>query len=74
MSAECWKKQENKQFCNCTYEPCSRKGNCCECIQHHLAMKQLPACAFPDDVEKSWDRSFKKFVEIYNERYGTNQE
>ena len=70
MSELCENKEKNKQACNCTYEPCSRKGNCCECIKYHLSMKQLPACAFPDDVEKSWDRSFGKFVEVCKERYG----
>jgi hypothetical protein len=24
-------------------------------------MKQLPGCCFPDDVEKTYDRSFKAF-------------
>ena len=61
---EC-KINENKKGCNCTYEPCSRKGMCCECLQYHLKMEQLPACCFPDDVEKTYDRSFKRFVEIY---------
>jgi uncharacterized protein DUF6485 len=70
MAETCEKLLENKQFCNCTYEPCSRKGKCCECMQYHLKMKQLPACAFPDDVEKSWDRSFSKFVEVCRDRYG----
>jgi len=70
MTEKCENSEKNKQFCNCTYEPCSHKGKCCECIQYHLGMQQLPACAFPDDVEKSWDRSFKKFVEVCRERYG----
>ncbi|MDI6704441.1 MAG: DUF6485 family protein [bacterium] len=61
---EC-KLQENKSRCNCTYEPCSRKGICCECIQYHLRMKQLPACFFPSDVEKTYDRSIKRFIETY---------
>lgn len=70
MAETCANQQANKQLCNCSYEPCSRKGKCCECIQYHLEMKQLPACAFPDDVEKSWDRSFRKFVEVCHDRYG----
>jgi hypothetical protein len=28
-------------------------------------MSQLPACCFPDDVEKTYDRSFRRFAEIY---------
>ena len=55
----------NMSFCNCTYEPCPRKGNCCECIRYHVKMKQLPACCFPDDVEATYDRSFKRFAQIY---------
>ena len=31
---EC-KVEENKLRCNCTYEPCSRKGICYDCIQYH---------------------------------------
>ena len=56
--------QPNLENCPCTYEPCSRKGICCDCISYHLAMKELPACAFPPEVEKTFDRSFRKFVEI----------
>lgn len=62
--SEC-KLQENKSRCNCTYEPCSRKGICCECIQYHLRMKQLPACFFPKDVERTYDRSIRKFIKVY---------
>lgn len=61
---EC-QKSENIDDCNCTYPGCPRKGVCCECIAYHLEMDELPACCFPDDVEKTYDRSFKKFAEIY---------
>jgi hypothetical protein len=27
-------------------------------------MRQLPACAFPDDIERSYDRSFEKFAQL----------
>ena len=62
---EC-KSANNKTKCNCTYEPCSRKGICCECIQYHLSMQELPACCFPDDVERTYDRSIRKFIEIHS--------
>jgi len=39
--------------CNCTYPGCSRKGFCCECLAYHLSSKELPACCFPADVEKT---------------------
>ena len=25
----------NRQACNCTYEPCERKGVCCNCVRNH---------------------------------------
>ncbi|RKY46007.1 MAG: cytosolic protein [Candidatus Neomarinimicrobiota bacterium] len=60
------KKDKNLEFCNCTYEPCSRKGICCDCLRYHLRMRQLPACCFPDDVEKTYDRSFERFASLVN--------
>lgn len=57
--------ERNMNRCNCSYPGCPRKGTCCECLHYHLAMNQLPACAFPDDVEKTWDRSFKRFAQLY---------
>ena len=58
----------NKASCNCTYEPCPRKGKCCECISYHLKNDELPACAFPPEVERTYDRSFAKFVEVAQRR------
>ena len=57
--------ESNKAHCNCTYEPCPRKGICCECIRYHLRMNELPACFFPDDVERTFDRSIRRFVSIH---------
>jgi len=62
---EC-KKEKNLSGCSCTYEPCSRKGLCCECIRYHLKSRQLPACAFPDYAEKTYDMSFEYFAELIN--------
>ena len=59
---------KNKAICNCTYEPCAKKGICCECIIYHKRLGELPACFFPDDVERTYNRSVQKFVEIYQER------
>ena len=59
---EC-KIQKNLTMCNCSY-PCNRKGICCECLSYHRALGELPACFFPDDVEKTYDRSFQKFIKI----------
>jgi len=63
---EC-KMEQNKEKCNCTY-PCDKKGMCCECISYHLSRKELPACCFPDDVEKTYDRTFEKFIEVHDNR------
>lgn len=60
--------EENKARCNCTYEPCSRKGICCECLAYHWRSGALPACFFPDDVEKTYDRSIERFIRTYQDR------
>ena len=59
--SEC-NKQKNMGMCNCTYEPCSRKGICCECIAYHKRMDELPACFFSDKVERTYDRSIRRFI------------
>lgn len=64
---EC-KKTKNQSTCNCSYEPCSRKGTCCDCLKYHLVNRELPACCFPNDVECTYDRSFEKFAELVAQR------
>ncbi|MBU1120737.1 MAG: DUF6485 family protein [archaeon] len=59
---ECTQK-ENLAECNCTYS-CSRKGKCCECIAHHREAGELPACYFPAEAEKTYDRSIEHFIKI----------
>ena len=58
------KKEKNKIHCNCSY-PCSKKGICCDCISYHRNRGELPACYFPDNEEKSYDRSIENFIRIY---------
>lgn len=48
--------------CTCTYEPCPRKGKCCECVVYHRNKKQLPGCFFSPEAEKVYDRSYKYFI------------
>ena len=60
---EC-KQAKNRANCNCSYESCSRKGICCECISFHLQMRELPACCFPSAAEKTYDRSFEHFSRL----------
>jgi len=59
-------KEKNKEFCTCSYPGCSRKGICCECLQYHLASRQLPGCCFPPKEEKKYDRSFEAFARAWN--------
>lgn len=61
-------KEKNLSTCNCTWEPCSRKGICCECISYHWRMKELPACLFPEDIERTFDRSLRNFIKIYKDK------
>jgi hypothetical protein len=30
-------------------------------------MRQLPACVFPDDAERTYDRSYEHFARLVNE-------
>ena len=62
--------EANKIVCNCTYEPCPRKGKCCECITYHREMGELPACLFPPEVERTYDRSIARFIRCYSEAEG----
>ena len=55
----------NKARCPCTYEPCSRKGKCCECIEYHLKYNELPGCVFPSELERTFDRSISRFVQYF---------
>ncbi len=41
---ECPNREENKKNCTCDYEPCERKGMCCECVVYHKSKDQVPAC------------------------------
>jgi hypothetical protein len=58
--------EANKAKCTCTYEPCSRKGKCCECIQYHKRLGELPGCLFPPEVERTYDRSIDRYVKIHS--------
>lgn len=61
---QCPDEKKNLDRCTCSFPGCPRKGKCCACLQYHLKMRQLPACCFPLDVEKTYDRSFARFAEI----------
>jgi hypothetical protein len=63
MKRECSNNKTNLSYCNCTYGGCSRKGYCCECLHYHRQNNELPACFFPNDIEKTYDRSVERFIE-----------
>ncbi len=64
---EC-KVNQNLAKCNCTYEPCPRKGICCQCIEYHRRNGELPACYFSKESEKKYDRSIWTFIKDYEKR------
>ena len=64
---ECKAQRNKDMYCNCSYG-CDKEGICCDCVHYHRNMGQLPACFFPDDIEKTYDRSFERFINIYQER------
>lgn len=57
-------KSLNLEKCNCSYEPCSRKGVCCKCVDFHLRSRELPACFFPKEAERTYNRSFEYFAQL----------
>ncbi|MBN2208025.1 MAG: hypothetical protein JW759_01840 [Candidatus Coatesbacteria bacterium] len=63
---EC-KVKDNRKTCNCSYPGCDKKGLCCECIAYHRRLGELPACYFPDNVEKTYDRSIARFVALHRQ-------
>jgi len=64
MAKEC----QNTRKCKCTYPGCPRHGKCCECLAYHLESEELPACCFPPEVEKTYDRSFNRFIEVNRDK------
>jgi hypothetical protein len=64
---EC-KQARNLKNCTCSYDPCSRKGICCDCLAYHLRARQLPGCCFPADAERTYDRSFEHFARLVQQK------
>ena len=62
---DCNNYKKNMAMCNCTYDPCPRKGNCCECLHYHRKMGELPACYFSASAERTYDRSIGAFIRSY---------
>ena len=62
---ECNQK-ERKSSCTCTYD-CHRRVKCCECLEYHLSMNQLPGCVFAkisNDAEGTYNRYFEYFAKL----------
>ena len=49
-------------MCPCTNVECGNRGICCECLSYHWSQRELPACLFPDAVERTYDRSVARFI------------
>lgn len=58
----CPNQKQNLANCNCSYNPCEKKGICCECILYHRKRNELPACYFSDSAERTYDRSATNFL------------
>lgn len=61
---ECKNYKKNISICNCSYEHCSRKGLCCECLLYHRKRNELPACYFSTAAEKTYNRSIEYFISL----------
>jgi hypothetical protein len=54
-------KTKNLKRCNCTFT-CSRKGMCCDCLEYHRKLGELPACYFPAEIERTGERSVEAYL------------
>jgi len=54
--------KRNLVQCTCSYESCSRRGKCCECVAYHRRSNQIPGCFFTPEAERTYDRSITKFI------------
>ena len=64
MKTPCPNHATNAKHCTCSYPGCPKHAVCCECLQYHLSMRQLPGCCFPEAAERTYDRSFEKFAQL----------
>ncbi|MEK6777784.1 MAG: DUF6485 family protein [bacterium] len=68
MKKKCPNLQENLSSCNCSYTSCDKTGLCCQCVHYHRQSNEIPACFFPDHAEKTWDRSFRNFINVWKDK------
>ena len=43
---------------------CPLKGKCCDCVEHHRERKELPACYFTEEQEKTYDRTISNWWKL----------
>jgi len=65
IAMKCPNKSMNMEGCNCTYTGCDKAGICCECVRYHRKKGQIPACFFPAEAEKTFNRSIDYFTELH---------
>ena len=53
---DCPNQARNRNNCPCTYT-CERRGRCCECVEYHRELGEVPGCFFTPKGERLWDRS-----------------
>jgi len=58
---------KNTEKCSCTFS-CPRKGVCCECVSYHRSRGELPGCYFPQEFEKTGDRSVESFILLVKQK------
>ncbi|MCL5674955.1 MAG: DUF6485 family protein [Candidatus Omnitrophica bacterium] len=63
---ECINKKKNLELCTCSYNGCSNHAVCCECLRSHWKNRELPACLFPAEIEKTYDRSLANFIRVWS--------
>lgn len=49
--------------CRCTYQGCSRRGNCCQCVAYHRDRNEAPACFFSNAGERTYNRSLQHLLQ-----------
>jgi len=56
----------------CTYVGCDKHGKCCECIRYHKKRDELPGCLFPPEVEKAYNKTIRRFLEVWTRQKTKN--
>ena len=59
---------KNKASCSCTYVSCDKRGACCQCVQYHKQLGELPGCLFPPEIERTYDRSREAYIKFYSKK------